>query len=148
MSSSIDDSQSRSPKAAPTADPSTQRTIQTIEHVASNIREASSRMRDVVRALRESGAIDELTTAVHEAMIAARDTTREISETAKELKDRGLIKDTATAVEETAAAAREIGETARDTAQQVGESAPLKGETIRKAATGIKTRTKRSTQSS
>ncbi|MGB8936493.1 MAG: hypothetical protein WCC17_15475 [Candidatus Nitrosopolaris sp.] len=79
MSSSIDDSQSRSPKAAPTADPSTQRTIQTIKDIASNIREASSRMRDVVGALRESGAIDELTTAVHEAMIAARDTTREIS---------------------------------------------------------------------
>ena len=75
----------------------------------------------------------------------ARDTTREINETAKELKDRGVIKHTATAVEETAAAAREIGETARHTAQQVRESAPLTGETIRKAATGVKTRTKRST---
>jgi hypothetical protein len=98
MSSLIDDSQSRSPKAAPTVDPSTQRTIQTIKDVANNIREASFRMRDVVRALRETGAIDELTTAVREAMIAARDTTREISETAKELKDRGVIKDTVTAV--------------------------------------------------
>jgi hypothetical protein len=64
MSSSID-SQSRNPKTAPTVDPSTQRTIQTIKDVANNIREASFRMRDVVRALRETGAIDELTTAVH-----------------------------------------------------------------------------------
>ena len=103
MSSSIDDSQSRSPKTAPIVDPYTQRSIQTIKDVANNIREASFRMRDVVRALRESGAIDELTTAVYEAMIAARDTTREINETAKELKDRDVIKDTATAVEETAA---------------------------------------------
>jgi methyl-accepting chemotaxis protein len=140
--SSIDDSKS---KTAPTVDPSTQRTIQTIKDVANNIREASFRIRDLVRALRETGAIDELTTAVHEAMIAARDTTREISETAKELKDRGVIKDTATAVEETAAAAREIGETARSAAQQVGESAPLTSEAIRSAATGVKTRTKRGT---
>ena len=48
MSSSIDDSQSRSPKTASTVDASTLRTIQTIKDVASNIREASSRMRDVV----------------------------------------------------------------------------------------------------
>ena len=34
MSSSIDDSQSRSPKTAPIVDPSTQRTIQTIKDVA------------------------------------------------------------------------------------------------------------------
>jgi len=148
MSSSIDYSQSRSPETAPTGDPSTQRTIQIITDVANSIRQASFRMRDVVRALRETGAIDELITAVHEAMIAARDTTREISETAKELKDRGVIKDTATAVEETAAAAREIGERARHTAQQVGESTPLTGEAIRNAATGVKTRTKKSLRSS
>lgn len=144
MSSSIDDSD-LNPKTAPRIDPSTQKTIQTIKDVASNIREASSRMRDVVRALRESGAIDELTSAIHEAMIAARDTTREINNTAKELKERGVIKYTATAVEETAAAAREIGESMIHTAQQVGESAPLTGETIRNAATRAKTRTKKST---
>jgi hypothetical protein len=51
--------------------------LDTIREVASNIREASSRMRDVVRAVHRSGAIDELATAVHEAMIAARDTTKE-----------------------------------------------------------------------
>jgi hypothetical protein len=69
-----------------------------------------------------------------------------MSETAQELKDRGVIKDTATALEETAAVAREIGETARYTAQQVGETAPLTGKAIRNAATGVKTRTKRSTR--
>jgi hypothetical protein len=54
-------------------------------------------------------------------MVAARDTTREISETAQELKDRGVIKDT-TAIAQTTAAVRNMGETARDTVQQVGES--------------------------
>jgi hypothetical protein len=102
MSSSIDDTD-LNPKTAPTADPSIQMTIQTIKDVASNIREVSCRMRDVVRAIRGSGAIDELTSTIHEAMIAARDATREINNTAKELKERGVIKDTATAVEETAA---------------------------------------------
>ena len=144
MSSSIDDSESNL-KTAATVDPSTQKTIQTIKDVASNIREASSRMRDLVRALRESGAIDDLTSAIHEAMIAGRDITREINNTAKELKERGVIKDTATAVEETVTTAREIGETVIHTAQQVGESAPLTGETIRNAATRAKTRTKKST---
>jgi hypothetical protein len=51
-----------------------------------------------------------------------------------------------TAVQETAALAREIGETVRDTAEQVSESAPRTGEAIRNAATGIKTRTNRSTK--
>ena len=92
-------------------------------------------MRDVVRALREGGAIDELTTAVHEAMIAARDTTREISETAKELKERGVIKETATNVEETVVVAREIGESVKHIAQEIGESAPLTSETLREATT-------------
>jgi hypothetical protein len=45
----------------------------------------------------------QLTAAIQEAMIAARDTTREINETAKELKERGVIKDTATGVEKTVA---------------------------------------------
>jgi methyl-accepting chemotaxis protein len=48
----------------------------------------------------------------------------------------------ATAVQETAGVAREIAETA----QQVNESAPVTGEAIRNAVTGI--RTKRSTRSS
>lgn len=134
-------STSRSPNAVTTTiDPSTQRTIETIRDVASNIREASSKMREVVRAVHQSGAIDELATSVHEAMIAARDTTKEICETAKDLRERGVIRETATNVEETAAAAREIGETAKHTAQHVGESTPLTGEPLRKAA---KTKSKR-----
>ena len=75
-------------------------------------------------------------------MIAARDTTIEICETAKDLRERGVIKETATNVEETAAAAREIGETAKHTVQQVGESIPLTGEALRKAANKTKSKRK------
>jgi len=135
MSSSIpDNTNSRSPHAISTIDPSTQKTIDTIREVASNIREASARMRDVVRAVHQSGAIDELATAVHEAVVAARDTTKEINQTATELKERGVIRDTAANVEETVVAARGIGEVVKDTVQQVGESAPLTSETLREAA--------------
>jgi methyl-accepting chemotaxis protein len=121
-----------------------QKTIDTIRDVASKIREASSRMRDVVRAVHHSGAIDEIAAAMHEAMIATRDTTREISETAKELKERGVIRDTATNIEETTVAARNIGETVKHTAQQVGESTPLTGEVLREAATKVKSKRKSS----
>jgi uncharacterized protein YjgD (DUF1641 family) len=123
-----------------TIDPNTQKTIETIRNVASNIREAAARMRDTVRSLRQSGVIDELTKAIHESMIAARDTTQEISEIAKELREEGVIRDTATTIEETATAAREISQSARHTAKQVGESAPTTGEALRKAAERIKSR--------
>jgi methyl-accepting chemotaxis protein len=139
MSSSIHDN-TTSRRSDTLIDPSTQKTIDTIRDVAKNIREASSRIRDVVRAAHQSGAIDELATAVHEAVIAARDTTKEINETAKELKEHGVIKDTATNVEETVVAAREIGESVKDMAQQIGESTPLTSETLREGATKVKSK--------
>ena len=135
MSSSIrDNTNYGSHEAKSTIDPSTQKTIDKIREVASNIREASAKMRDVVRAVHQSGAIDELATAVHEAVVAARDTTKEINQTAKELKERGVIKDTAANVEKTVVAARGIGESVKDTMQQIGESAPLTSETLKEAA--------------
>lgn len=134
MSSSIHSSTSGSP--------STQRAIETIRDIASNIRQVSFKMREVVRAVHQSGAIDELATSVHEAMIAARDTTKEICETSKDLRERGVIRETATNVEETAASAREIGETAKHTAQQVGKSTPHISEALRKATNNAKSKRK------
>jgi methyl-accepting chemotaxis protein len=115
-----------------------QKTIDTIRDVAKNMRETSARIRDVVQAIHQSGAIDELVTAVHEAVIAARDTTKEINETAKELKERGVVKETATNVEETFVVAHEIGQSVKHTAQQIGESTPLTSETLREATTKVK----------
>lgn len=134
---------SRNPNAITTkttSDSSIQKTIVTIKYVASNIREASSTMKDVVRAAHQSGAIDELATAVHLAMIAARDTTKEIREAAKRLKERG-IGDTDTTVKSTVGAG-EIGEKVKHTTQQVAESAPLTAEALREVGTKVKSKRK------
>jgi uncharacterized protein YjgD (DUF1641 family) len=119
-----------------------EQTAETIKKIARNIRDASARMRETVKTLRQSGAIDELTQAVHEATIAARDTTREISDTAKDLKERGVIKDTASAVEETTIAARETAQVLKESARETAESAPVTADTVKEAASKIKSRTK------
>ena len=72
-------------------------------------------MREAIKAIRESGAIDELTEAVKEATIAARDTAKEISETARDMRERGVIRDTINAAEEVNVAARETAQTVRET---------------------------------
>ena len=95
-SSSIHDSEKKMDQATIILDENTQKTIDSIKNIASNIREASNKARDTMRVLRQSGAINELTSAIQEAMIASRDTTREINETAEEaFRDRGVIRDTA-----------------------------------------------------
>ena len=133
---------SRNPDARTTAkttsDPSIQKTIGAIRDVPNNIRKTSSSIRDLVRVVHRSGAIDELATAVHEAMIATRDTTKEIGEAAKELKEGGMIRHN---VEETVGA-REKGKMVKHSARQVGESAPPTGDA------GTKVKSKRKTRSS
>ena len=92
-----------------------EQTAEAIKSVAKNIRETSYKMREAVRAIRQSGAIDELTEAVREATIAARDTAKEISDTARDMRERGIIRETIDAVEETNIAARETAQTVRET---------------------------------
>lgn len=92
-----------------------EQTADAIKNVAKNIRESSYKMREAVKAIRESGAIDELTEAVREATIAARDTAREISDTAKDMRERGVIRETINAAEEVNVAARETARTVRET---------------------------------
>ena len=75
-------------------------------------------------------------TAVHEAVIAARDSTKEINEIAKALKD------TATQVEETAVAAPEIGKAMRHLTQHINRSAIVTSETVREAPTKVKSKKK------
>ena len=84
MTSSTQEEEENLDHSATIVDANTQKTIDSIKNTASNIREGSSKVRDTVRTLRQSGAINELIYAVQEAMITARDTTREISETARE----------------------------------------------------------------
>ena len=92
-----------------------EQTADAIKNIARNIRESSYKMREAIKAIRQSGAIDELTEAVREATIAARDTAVEISETAKDMRERGVIRETIIAAEEVNVAARETAQTVRET---------------------------------
>jgi hypothetical protein len=92
-----------------------EQTAEAIKNVARNIRESSYKMREAVRAIRQSGAIDELTEAVREATIAARDTAKEINDVAKDMKERGVIQETIVAAEEVNIAARDTAQTVRET---------------------------------
>ena len=92
-----------------------EQTADAIKNIARNIRESSYKMREAIKAIRQSGAIDELTEAVREATIAARDTAVEISDTAKEMRERGVIRETIIAAEEVNLAARETAQTVRET---------------------------------
>ena len=60
-----------------------EKTAESIKNIAKSIREASAKMRETVRTLRESGAIDEITQAVYEATVAARDTAKELNDAGK-----------------------------------------------------------------
>ena len=92
-----------------------EQTAEAIKNIARNIRESSYKMREAVRAIRQSGAIDELSEAVKEATLAARDTAKEISDAAKDMRERGVIRETISAAEEVNIAARETAQTVRET---------------------------------
>jgi methyl-accepting chemotaxis protein len=119
-----------------------EKTAEAIKNIAKSIREASMKMRDTVRTLRESGAIDEITQAICEATIAARETANELNNVAKDLTDRGIIKDAAAALEQTTIAARETVGIVRDTARQTAEVAPQTREAIKDAANKVKSKPK------
>ena len=97
---------------------------QSIKNIAKGIHEGSFKMRKTVRILHQSGAINELTQAVYEASVAARDTAREIRDTAMDLKEDGIISGTAGAIQETTVAARVTVHTVRDLATSTGETFP------------------------
>jgi hypothetical protein len=122
-------------KASSIREMTPEQTAEAIKSIARNIRETSAKMREAVRAIRQSGAIDELTEAVREATIAARDTAIEISDAAKEMRERGVIKDTANVIEETTMVARDTVQSLKDT------TSPKTPETIEQPAVDITTKT-------
>jgi hypothetical protein len=78
-----------------------QHTAETIRSIARRIREESIRMRELVHAIHQSGAVDELVDSFREASLATRDTAKEINDAARALRDRGAIRETAVAIDET-----------------------------------------------
>jgi hypothetical protein len=115
-----------------------QQTVEAIRNIARRIREESTRMRELVVAIHQSGAVEELVDSFREASLATLDTAKEINDAAHALRDRGAIRETAVAIDETAKAAQQTGETLRVAAREVGEAAPVTSETVRK--TGRKLR--------
>jgi methyl-accepting chemotaxis protein len=111
-----------------------------MKNIASTIRDVSASVRDTVRQLRESGAIDELIAAIHEASITMRDTTKEISKISRDLNERGMIRDTAKTIDETVAAANEATESFRQTVEEMKEAAPQTAEVIKKLKDRAKTK--------
>lgn len=124
----------------PTVGPDLQRKIERIRNGAATIKDLSARIRDTVHALRESGAIDELVSAIHESSIAMRDTTMEINKVSSEIRKRGVLKETAKTIDETISAAKDTQISLKDTVEEVKEVAPQTVEVIKKARVRSKTR--------
>src|ERR687892_2917959 len=122
-----------------------QKTAETIKGIARRIREESIRMRELVIAIRQSGAVDELVDSFREASLATRDTAKEINDAARALRERGAIRETAVAIDETAKAAQETAETVRGAAREVGEAAPITSESVRKTGRRLRRSAKSNT---
>jgi len=138
MASMDSDSESRASLTNSGAKYTPEQTAENIKNIAKAIRDSSARLKETVRTLRESGAIEEIGEAIREASAAARDTAKEISETAKDLKERGVISDTAGAVEETTRIAQDTVQSVRDTANEAASAAPQTAEAVRKGVETVK----------
>ena len=86
---------------------------------AKALRESSLRVRETVRIVHESGAIQELAEAIRIAAVASKDTAKEINKSMSELKESGVIKETAAAVEEATLLARQTAKTVNESAREV-----------------------------
>ncbi|HET7149236.1 MAG TPA: hypothetical protein VFI73_12135 [Candidatus Nitrosopolaris sp.] len=97
---------------------------QSIRNIAKGIHEGSYKVTKTIRILHQSGAINELTHAVYDATVAARDTAREIRDTANDLKEDGIIGGTANAIQETKVVADAMVHTVRDIATGTAKTFP------------------------
>jgi len=97
---------------------------QSIRNIAKGIHEGSYKVTRTIRILHQRGAINELTHAVYDATLAARDTAREIRDTAEDLKGDGIIEGTASAIQETTVAAGATVHTVRDIASGTAKKFP------------------------
>jgi hypothetical protein len=127
-------------RRTPIKDMTPEQTAEAVKNIARNIRESSYKIREAVRAIRQSGAIDELTEAVREATIAARDTAKEINDVAKDMKERGLIQETIVAAEEVNISARETAQTVRETVAKKPSVGPGSSNVTERAAARSRTK--------
>jgi hypothetical protein len=110
------------PNKKTTTQMNTQKIADSIKNIAKEIHDGSFKMRKTVRILHQSGAISELTRAVYEASVAARDTAREIRDTANDLQRDDMIGGTAKAIRETSMEVRLTANTVRNMATETTET--------------------------
>lgn len=99
-------------------------TVEALQNISKNIRGYSLKMKETMKALRESGAIPEFAEAIREGSFAVRDTVNDINETTKELKRKGIFVDTASAIESTYKSAEESIETVKEITIDSGMASP------------------------
>jgi methyl-accepting chemotaxis protein len=120
-------------------------TVEAIQNVSKNIREYSSKMRETMKTLRESGAIPEMADAIREASFAVRDTVNDINETTKELKRKGAVVETASAIENTLKFAEASAATVKDIATDAGKASPHTTKAIHDGVDIVKKKTRHAT---
>jgi methyl-accepting chemotaxis protein len=99
-----------------------EQTAEAIKNIAKNIRESSNKIREAVRTIHKSGAIDEVIEAIREATVAARDTAKEVNDVAKDMKERGVVRETINTAEEVNITAHDTVQTVKDTVSRKPKS--------------------------
>ena len=121
-------------------------TVECIRDIAKGIRETSAKIRETIKTLHRSGAIDEFTQAVHEATLATSSTTKEINETPKDLKEHGIINGRANAMEEPIMITRGTSGIARNnTTYDMAEAIPKSRERLQKGSEPVKQKMRKRT---
>jgi len=116
-------------------------TVDTLQNISKNIRGYSIKMKETMRALRESGAIPEFAEAIREGSFAIRDTVSDINETTKDLKRKGIFVDTASAIENTYKSAEESIATVKEITIESGIASPNTSKAMHKGYDVVKKET-------
>ena len=116
-------------------------TVEAIQNVSKKVRVYSHRVKETMRALRESNVIPEMAEAIRDTSFAVRDTAYDINETTKELKKRGIISDTANAIETTWKSSEASFAIAREISNDAAKVSPHASKAIREGIDIIKKET-------
>ena len=116
-------------------------TVEVIQNTSKKVRVYSHRIKETMRALRESNVIPEMAEAIRDTSFAVRDTVHDINETTKELKKRGIISDTANAIETTWKSSEASFAIAKEISNDAAKASPHTTKAIRDGIDIIKKET-------
>ena len=116
-------------------------TVEVIQNTSKKVRVYSHRIKETMRALRESNVIPEMAEAIRDTSFAVRDTVHDINETTKDLKKRGIISDTANAIETTWKSSEASFAIAKEISNDAAKASPHTTKAIRDGIDIIKKET-------